>query len=1095
MSVVMTEEQNRAVSSRGKVIVSASAGSGKTFVMIERLVTLICEGVDLSSVLAVTYTRKAAAQMREKLRARLIEEIGRCEGKKRARLKEQLTFLPSADICTVHVFCSRLLRTYFYLADLDPAFRILSAEETEGKTLLTRALDEAFEEAYQRGGASFRSLLSVYFRKNRDEFLRGMVRKLYLQIRGIGNYRQLLSHAEEYGKFEEIQETLLEDFRFRAQVCMRNAEEAGEWFAKNDARGVKLCSELRHACKELADAASLEEMKKCAAERLKVSAKPSSTKAEGELLRRLTRLGTLSALVKALYAEIGELAPTETERVRWKDAHARSGALASLILALDDAYARLKREAGALDYNDLEYFALQILKDGQVLDAVRKKYVCLFVDEYQDVNPVQEELLALLGKDADVFYVGDAKQAIYAFRGSRSDFFLKKAGTFPVSLCLSENFRSASAVLDVVNRVFSHAMTAETSGISYREEAFMRGGRRYLDHAGKVEFHRIPKTNRKYDPPKEIYSVLHDSADKEDELAQEVIRLVGREVGSEWFDADAGMTKRVEYGDIAILVRKKMGDAERIVRTLSEHNIPVTTTAQVNVCEFWEARLLIDWLSFLDNTEQDIPRAGAMLSLIGGFTEADLASIRARFPSQYTFREACAQYAGTVRDDLAEKLRAFDERTEAYRVLSAVRTAQEMIQFLLSEGLEAEIAAKQDGKKRLQRVRRLADSAEGSVNDFLHSLAVSGYQVDFSESGGENAVKVLTMHSAKGLEFPVVLLANLDAPFHDAEREEVVFSEQFLFAPKSFDTDKKLVYGNDLRRASAICLGREEARGELNLLYVAMTRAKYRLHLFFRDRSEAISPQFAKCMQDFFLLPEFDGFFAEPQAQADAPLARNAFVYRPDSACEEEILSVYEREYPFRESALLPVKSSATDLIRRQAEGNFRGSETREAGGADAQTGIAYHAFLRYVRFGCSVHEELKRMKEGGLLSAQQLELLDENQLEKILSMPSFASVAGKEVRREQTFLCRLPANETLCGCGCQDEIVFQGAIDLLTEEADGWLILDYKFSFHDEERLRADYAPQISLYRKAVSKITGTEESKIKARILNIMLMREIEM
>lgn len=1095
MSPRPTPEQQAAVSARGKVIVSASAGSGKTFVMIERLVSLIVGGADVREVLAVTYTRKAAAQMREKLRTALVKAVGetREEGA-RARLKAQLSSLPLADICTMHVFCARLVRTYFYVEGIDPAFRIAGEDDAEWKTYSARALDETFDEAYKNGGEEFRALLSFYFRKKSDRTLKALVLKMNSAAEDTADPEETLKRAGTLS-FEELSALAFDRLRLRLSRLKGELSALSPAFAGNKA-AEKLSGALFAQFSALSEAdglfAAAARAEALAGERLPNA--PPATKLSGEELDRVLRLKAVSEAFKALKKELRSLESEETERLRHEDASARARALAALALAYRARFLSLKREAGLLDYHDLEHCALRVLRDEDVRAAVRQKYRYVFVDEYQDVNLVQEELLRLAGGE-EVFLVGDAKQAIYAFRGSRSQYFLQKTKEFPLSLTLSESFRSSSAVLEAVNTVFSRAMTEETCGLDYENTAQMRGGARYGEHGGEVRFVLVPSAEKGEARERGVYSVLAPQPEgEEDRLAHAVVRLVKQQLGTMWFDADEGKERPVGYGDIAVLARTNGGAAARAVRALGDAGIPVAATADVNVCDFWEARLILDWLSFLDNGEQDIPMAGAMLSVLGGLTERDLAAVRIRFPSAPAFRTACRAYAEKMNDALSARLNDFFALSEHYRLLARVRSACETIGVLLSDGLEAEILSKEEGELRLRRVLRLAEEAEGSVPAFLRRLKAAEFKVDFRESGGENAVKVLTMHASKGLEYPVVILLDMDRTFHGAETDEVLYSDGLSFAPKSFEKEVRAACPTLHRSLIAAEQEEEDRKGELNLLYVAMTRAKYKLFLVFLKEPSGTPPALARSFSDLVggaCFRRYLGDLSEEQESA---------AFSPPSAPSvqtDALSAVYARPYPFEESTCLPVKSSATELLKlRRAEWQQLPPEEEHAGGGhSAEEGTAYHAFLQHVRFGVPVREELARMREEGLLSEEQLALLDEEKLGRILSLPSLREAAAcGRVLREQTFLLSLTAREAGLA-ETDDTIVFQGAVDLLAETKEGWLLLDHKFSSHSEERLRRDYAPQIALYKKAVAKAMRVSEESIRARILNIALCRETEM
>ena len=1096
MSVTMTREQREAVTARGQVIVSAAAGSGKTFVMIERLVSLILGGEDVRHILALTFTNKAAAQMRERLRRALLKGIAEREGAERERLKEQLAALPLAEISTIHAFCGRLVRTYFYAAGVDPAFRITGTEDAEGMELSSRAMDAAFEEAYRDGGGEFASLLAVYFRRRRDAPLRRLVAELHKRARGLSGYEALLADMGATDRFEQACAVIMSDVAARADMAVRGLDEYGHAYAALGEKALALSQQVREAFACIAAQGDLFAMRAAALALPPLPRMIVKRNASEEERAALARLSAAKKLLGTVTEELSSLSEREEERERCLQAARTAGALGRLVLAYDRHYAREKAEAGVLDYNDLEHFALRLLGDERVRAELAERYRAVFVDEYQDVNPVQEEIISRLS-GGEVFLVGDAKQAIYGFRGSRSQYFIEKERTLPVSLRLSENFRSAPAVLEAVNLVFAPLVEGYVP---------MRGGERYGAHRGEVKLYLLPKERAERTPPDRVYSVLeHAGEEPRDALGERVAQLVEEELGKTWFDADEGREKQVTFGDIAVLTRRRGGEAQLVARALLSRGIPVTTAAEVNVCDFFEARLLLDWLSFLDNAEQDIPLVTALLSAVGGMTEGELARVRLSPEGrQGTFRAACAAFVQAhPADPAAKKLAAFAQRAHELRAHARIRTAAEVMNEMLSCGLEAQIAAKAGGTGRLARVRRLvAEGEDVSVNTFLARLKATGFTLGFSESGGEDSVKIVTMHASKGLEYPVVILAGTDVKFRGAgEQDEVIWTEEFLAAPKAYDVENKLSYTTLVRRASAVCSLAEERRQERNLLYVGMTRAKYRLHVVLRERENgALSPAFAMRGAEFFDFAACAPLFApEQETVRDAP-PRRAFVYRPDAQLRDAVLAVYEQPYAFEASTRLRVKSSATDLLRERrgellpgAEYGFLDEDEPFTGRTSIEAGIAYHAFLQHVRYGADAGEELARMLREGELSAQQGALLDVGELRAILALPSLASLAGKRVLREQTFLMRLPACEMKEGAP-PDEVIFQGAIDLLVLDG-GYEVIDYKYSVLADGALKEKYAVQIALYKKAVARVMGVAEGEVRARIINIARRREIVM
>lgn len=1098
----LTPQQQAAISAQGKVIVSASAGSGKTFVMINRLVDLVLGGVSVKNLLVLTFTNKAAAQMRDKLRRALIGKIKESTGAARDQLKAELDALPLADIGTIHAFCARLVRTRFYLTDADPSFRIVSSDDAEGRAISARALDEVFEEAYEGGDEEFARLLSVYFRKKKDARLKEIVVSLYRSVRTLGaesgetDFNAVLSRVGEEDCFSRAVETVLGEYRERARKTAQRLRELQVYFSGKKS-ALAVAESAASYAERVSGADDLFRMSEEAQTAPVIGRMPPMTKAEGDELRALKELSACVKTVKAIYGELAGISAEETEHARCETARRSARALKVLALRYAEEYARLKREAGVLDYDDLESYALTVLNNDDARKELREKYAYLFIDEYQDINPVQEAILSAISGE-NVFLVGDSKQAIYGFRGSSSAHFERKEEAFSTgdghALLLSYNFRSAPEILSAVNRVFGRLLNRYTP---------MRSGGAYPADSGLVRFHYLEEEETE-EEQRGVYSVLeHEGREERDLLAENVAALVEREIGKRWFDVEAvngetgekGDFRTVDYGDIAVLARNNVGDMERIVRALSRRGIPFVTSSKINLCDTFEVRLVLDWLTFLDNGLQDVPFVSALLSGVGGFGEEELVKIRLRFPSPVTFCGAAEEYRTKMTDGLSRKLEGFRRKANSLRAAAQALTAAELINRLLSMGLEAQIAAKEGGMSRLARVRRfISEAGEDGLHEFLSKLSAGGNRVDYAENGGDNAVQVLTMHASKGLEFPVVILASQDVPFHGAERDELSYSKQFLAAPRCYDLENKLVYETLVRRAAGILQKREELQQQKNLLYVAMTRARCRLHVLLKQGEHALSPDYALRFSDFYDLDDLAPYFTPEEGKGRA--SASPAVCGEEEGRAELAPEIFGFTYPYATD--YPVKSSATALLHARPTIVPDTEEREYAGvGFSVEEGLAYHAFLERVRFGAPLEEEFARMEREGTLSREQLGLLDRDRLAKILSMPVFSGLAGKRVWRERTFLARLPSALFYGGQQTEDgdETVFQGAIDLLAETERGYLILDYKLSGAGDETLRERYAPQIKLYKHAVARILGVDVNGIRASIVNIARCREIRM
>ena len=639
-----TSEQQKAIDARGKVIVSASAGSGKTTVMIERIIQLVLGGVGVEEILAVTFTKKAAAQMKEKLSKKLIEKINAedTDQAQRERLRKQLPKVGGADISTIHSFCAKLIRSHFYAAGVDSAFRVIGSDDADGTAIKNEALDELLEEAYESQDEDFLHLLSVYWRKKSDNALRRIFLEVYDPLRARADYAEYLEGSRGYNEqiFDGICADLYASFQKKCAYYRARIEGELRFFAEENRRTTKtkkvkgelvedggecpnqfaLCNELSLWLKDLCDAPNYFAMREVEKPKLTGNRGGKKNPVQEEHTEKLAFLR--ERIVGAHEDEFLKRADRQTELARFLQSGKTAAALAKYLLKFDEKYTQLKRERGVLDYNDLEHEALKLLKNEEICAEMAQKYRFVFVDEYQDVNPVQDEIMSRVSGN-ELFLVGDMKQAIYGFRGSNSKIFKAKQEAFKQDgspLLMSKNFRSADEVLAAVNAQFGLAMTEQTCGIDYSGEQMNKGNMGYPEGSGKVRVHFVGKEEDKSEKiVRGVYSVREHAKGEgaaESRMAAAIRRIIEAERSCDFFDVEKGEYRRVQYSDIAVLARNKQGKISKTVAALSAVGLPVSTASSVNICEFAEIKCLIDILSLIDNAEQDVPLASALLSAI-----------------------------------------------------------------------------------------------------------------------------------------------------------------------------------------------------------------------------------------------------------------------------------------------------------------------------------------------------------------------------------------------------------------------------------------------------------------------------------------------
>ena len=1112
-----TPEQQAAIEKSGKVIVSASAGSGKTFVMIQRLADFIERGGDLDCVLAVTFTKKAAAQMKEKLRSELIKRSASEDGAVRAHIKQQLGKISSANISTIHSFCGYLLRVYFYLIDIDGSFEVVSEDGGAEAQLRSRAMDNLFEKLYEEENEDFLYLLERYGKKRSDASLKKLVSQGYDDVRNNPDYADFLKRTSECCNERSFEDICGEIYKDARETCLQLCAEIEDFIVAHPFMPEAYKKIIGEMIDILNEAAAQKDIF-TPLPKFATSRKPA--KKEGDDEEFAASFSQLRDYVKGRYDKLYEgLSDRQTELFMYLESGRCARAFNGLLLAFDEAYSAVKREEGKLDYGDLEHLTLKLLATDGMAEEIRARFTRVFVDEYQDVNPVQEKIITLVGGE-NLFLVGDIKQAIYGFRGSKSVYFARKAEEFSKhggSLFLPHNFRSSPKVIDAVNSSFSELMRPDTCGIDYKKDSVMISGGGYPANSGGAYLHIFGKDEKVKNEADGVYSVEREVLKKAPPTREglAVLSVVQRELTSTFYDLETKSVRSVSPGDICILTRKRdNSSAAGIYRALTAAGFSVSGAQGGNVCESPEVKQVEDILSLIDNGEQDIPLASAMLSPVGGFTEEDLAKIRIAYRKEkgLTFRECCSRYAAAYPGEISAKIAAFNKKMQELRYLASLFGAGTVIDRILRDtALEASYF--KDGGKKLKNVRRLAEAAytpagELGVSQFLTKLKAGGFNLALSESGGEDSIKVMTMHSSKGLEFPVVILADVTRPYRGRNDSGIPCDTQFGFAHKYFDMQKRVCTPTVLGRLCRIRGAREDVKNEMNLLYVACTRAKYRLHIMSQEECE-FNPRRVMGATNYAQMLDFTCFRREVSeiGEITAEQPSPALISKPDEEVLNALRARFMKPYAYEKSIELPVKSSASAILKMQpqemyyAENELFPQESEEGartGETGAERGIAYHRFLQLCDFSLKeegqIAEEIARFSAEGLFAEGQAELLNAASLAKILAMPCFERVSGAQVYREREFLCALPADkfmDTVSG----DEVLVQGAIDLLCVNRGRVAIIDYKYSGKSDAQIVKTYKRQLDLYRLAAGKILGVPQENIETYIVNIFALREIKL
>ena len=1116
-----TPDQRKAVIAEGRnVLVSASAGSGKTFVMIERVIRLIVEGkAEVGEILAVTYTTAAAEEMKLKLVKAIIAEIN--AGRDVARFRKALSEVPTASISTFHSFCANLIRTYFYALDVDPSVSV--ADENQAGELKNKALDSLFESLYETRDEDFLYLVRIMGRSRGDDSLKETVKKLYEFASSEKSAEEFLTKAAENiteKSFYKSENELYGIFTAYIKELIRIGENLSI-LAENYGYAVyvEYVGELLVKLKTCLNAKDFRSLIKAAG--LSVPKAPRTTSKDDEDLAAYKgKLEYFKKKCKDVYDDIREASPNDDEEKdlsEYLSTARATKALCRLTIDFGKEYARLKADAAALDFADLEHFAYRLLSENpDVLSAVKQKYKYVFADEYQDVNGIQEAILSLISSD-NAFMVGDVKQSIYAFRGCNPDIIAAKFERYErgegETVSLDANFRSTDAVLAAVNKTFSPIMTKDFGGTDYKNNP-MTGSGKYPQGYGETILIEIPEAEKEKTIKGGVYDIVDDVNAPAPKAAfaegAVVANIVRKEAGGKVYDLKAKREREVTPKDFAVLTRNSSGFPTEIVRHLKRNDIPVSSSAKNPVGDYPEIKLLKDLLKIIVRFADDAPLFACLKSAIGGVSEAEAAEIkRAAYAAitsdtgdkpaatkKPTFADCYRWYLLSGEDEnIRNKLKNFDEYISKIRLLSGFENAGEILSRVLSEtGLDLEILSQKNGEIRLSRVERfIAEAGSGenglSVSKFLTRAESDDGDVSVGSSDGDDSVTVTSMHASKGLEYPIVILAGLGKRFNlDDTKKEILTDRYEGIALKFYDEESKRTKITLPRAAFKERARLNAIKEEMRVFYVAMTRAECKLYLVtsepVEENDDFTSILFANKFSDFIKTKYFDKkITADDTEIGDGEDVREVYISKDRPALTDLIRKNLSFIYPYEEDVNLPVKRAVTSLAEDATTDDDEMTEIRlPVDKTTRERGIAYHAFLQHAD---SFYEDagvlLEKIKTGKKLTDEQLALLSEEKLRKILRAPLFEEIRGYKFYKEQPFIAQMAANE-ISNTNATGDVLVQGIIDLLAVKGDKAIIVDYKYSKKSISHLKETYAYQLALYKKAVEK---TLKLKVEKTIL----------
>ncbi|WP_320992483.1 helicase-exonuclease AddAB subunit AddA [Hungatella sp.] len=898
MAINWTKEQKAVIESRNRnLLVSAAAGSGKTAVLVERIIRMITEGenpLDIDQLLVMTFTKAAADEMRERVLLAVDEKLK--EDPENGHLQMQAAMIPYARITTIDSFCLGIIREHYNQLDIDPAFRV----GDEGELLLLRGsvMEQLLEDYYEAGDEEFSRFVETYATGKSDRGIEDHIMAVY-NFSGSNPWPEKWLEAceKELEDYEEGSDDRLMETEWMRFLMWDVAMQTGEFCAQlKEALAVcdeengpaayipMLTSDLRmlqaignakdYGClNELLGSASFDRLASIRSKEIDADKKSFVTGCRDR--------------VKKAVGKLRDLYCFESIETVVRDLKGTAGAVRMLLRLAGEfhnRYQEAKQEKNLVDFGDLEHYALEVLLEetgegertpSAAADELSRQFEEILVDEYQDSNDVQEALIHAISRERfgtpNVFMVGDVKQSIYKFRLARPELFLKKYESYPredglyQTIELHQNFRSRDSVLSGINEVFYQIMTKGLGGILYTEDAALHAGAVFEPTeetvGGKLELHMVNTGGGLLKQLEADPADDYTSREMEAKLiAARMKKLINPETGLKVWDKKEKRYRTACYGDMVILLRSLSGFAEDFVNILMNEGIPAYAERRTGYFTAIEVETVLCFLSIIDNPMQDIPLAAVLKSPIVGATDEELASLMAVFKRTAKKGQdrgiygAWMYYLENCPEDEREgelygKLAAFSDELADYRRIAGYLSIHELLYIIYENtGYYDYIAAMPAGEARQANLDMLVEKASAyektSYSGLFHFIRyienLKKYDTDFGEAalaGDENTVRILSIHKSKGLEFPVVFLAGMGKKFNKQDLYgKILIDPDLGIATDYLDLELRVKTPTLKKNVLRRRLELEALGEELRVLYVAMTRAKEKLIMTGTDR-------------------------------------------------------------------------------------------------------------------------------------------------------------------------------------------------------------------------------------------------------------------
>ena len=872
-----TKEQQQAIYEKGEnILVAAAAGSGKTAVLVERIINkIINENIDIDKLLVVTFTNAAASEMRERVLNAIYKKID--EDPENEKLQKQITLLNNASICTIDSFCLDVVRNNFFEIDISPNFRI--GDTTEIEILKQDVIEELFEDKYESEDKDFQKLITTYTSYKDDTPLKELILKIYTYIQSNPFPEKWLNEKVE---MFNLQEKIEQDFSqtIWGGLLLQQVDEILEDSIiklKKEKEKLAKYEELTKYYQIINDDIEQMEMLKCnldswdkafeIAQNLEFKTWAVNKKI---VLDEKENAKQIRDSVKAEYKKIKEKILIVNSKEANEDINEMYDILKKLenvILEFGERFTKRKKEKNIVDFSDIEHFALKILltennEPTQIAKKYKEKFEEIAIDEYQDSNLVQEYILTAISRNNNTFMVGDVKQSIYRFRQARPDLFLSKYKKYKLKddrkdedlkIQLFKNFRSRKEVLDFSNEIFANIMTEKLGELDYTEEEYLNLGANYentnenlkteidiLNIQGNISEENNFSEEESDEDIEEQKERLEDIELEAKFVAKRIKELIDSKF--QVYDVKKQEKRDIKYKDIVVLLRSTKEPAPIFEKEILNLEMPVFSDSSSEYLESIEIQTIMSLLKIIDNPLQEIPLIAVMRSNIGGFTDNELVQIR--LSDKYDgFYNTLLKSKKDVDKNLRNKIDKFLNDLEMWRKEQEYLSLDELIWKIYNDtgyydyvGLMTNGALRQANLKMLfERAKQYESiSFKGLFNfiSYIEKIKTSSKDMDSAKIIGENedVIRIMSIHKSKGLEFPVVFISGTGKQFNMQDlNNKILLHPEIGIGVKYIDYNKQIEYDTLSKQAMKERIKIETISEEMRILYVALTRAKEKL--------------------------------------------------------------------------------------------------------------------------------------------------------------------------------------------------------------------------------------------------------------------------